>query len=74
MHLMDAGDELCRPFGPVGVEAIPDQHARPFQLLVQMAEEADNSSSPKKRAQNDNADEFFRNLFSSACACCSAGL
>jgi hypothetical protein len=40
MQVMDAGNELRRPLGAVGIEAIPDQHTRPLQLLVQMAEEA----------------------------------
>jgi hypothetical protein len=40
---MEAGNELRRPFGPVGIEAIPDQHARPLQFLVEVAEEVNDS-------------------------------
>ena len=43
MKATDAGDELRCSFGAVGVEAIPDQHARPLQFLVQVAEEADDA-------------------------------
>jgi hypothetical protein len=41
MQVMDAGNELHRPFGAVGIEAIPNQHTRTFQFLVQVAEETD---------------------------------
>ena len=43
MQVMEAGDEVRRPFGPVGIEAIPDQHARPLQFLVEVAEEVNDS-------------------------------
>ncbi len=42
MQVMSAGDELRSAFGAMGIEAIPDQYARPLQFLVQMAEEGDN--------------------------------
>jgi hypothetical protein len=39
MQVMDAGNELHGALRSVGIEAIPDQHARPLQFLVQMAGE-----------------------------------
>ena len=41
MQVMDAGNQLHRPFGTVGIEAIPNQHTRFLQFLVQMVEETD---------------------------------
>ena len=43
MQVREAGNELRGTFSAVGVEAILDQHARPLQFLVQMAEEADDA-------------------------------
>jgi len=41
MQVMSAGDELRGAFGAVGIEAIPDQHVRALQFLVQMTEKGD---------------------------------
>ena len=41
MPVIDTFNELRRPLGAVGIEAIPEQQPRPVQFLVQMAEETD---------------------------------
>ena len=40
MQLIGTFEKAPRTFGAVGVEAIPEQHARALQFLVQMPEEA----------------------------------